>query len=222
MRLLIKIPTRQRSEKFFDTLNQYRDLASGRHHLQYLISLDLNDAAMNTDEVKARLAAVPDLHYRYGTTKSKVDAFNRDMDLPDEWDILVATADDNRPTVAGYDDVIARDMTRWFPDLDGALHYNDGRMGDELCTHPIMGRRLYEWFGYVVHPAYRSIFCDNEYTEVCRAHGKIVYRPQVILDHAWIYFTGADDLHHHNRTFNGPDQYTYEQRRAAGYPREWP
>ena len=81
-----------------------------------------------------------------------------------------------------------------------------------------MGRKLYERFGYIYHPAYKSFFCDNEFTEQVRKMKKVIYLPQVIIKHEWKGNKG-DDLYRRNTKMAGVDQKTYNKRKALGYPK---
>ena len=52
----------------------------------------------------------------------------------------------------------------------GVFEYADGR----IMTLPIVGRALYETLGYVYHPAYISMFCDDDLTHTAAAMGRLV------------------------------------------------
>lgn len=67
------------------------------------------------------------------------------------------------PCQKGYDNIIAVNMNKYFPNMDGALHFNDGRVGNSLFTLSIMGKKLYDQFGYIYHPDYKYTYCDNEF-----------------------------------------------------------
>lgn len=157
------------------------------------------------------------LEYHFGNSTTKIEAVNADISGHD-FDILVVVSDDMEPQVNGYDDIIAQQMSRHFPDLDGALHFNDGTHGREtLITLSIIGRKLYDRFGYVYHPSYRGFFCDNEFTDLVRIHSKVLYLPQVIVRHSW---RGVmhDELARKNQRDFEIDRQTYHMRRQLGFP----
>jgi hypothetical protein len=147
-----------------------------------------------------------------------VQAINANMN-DRNFDVVLLASDDMVPAIEGYDDIICTKMQEHFPNLDGCLHFNDGRVGRELNTLTIMGKKMYDHFGYIYHPDYVSLWCDNEFHDVTVAMGKSVYIDQVIIRHAWIDVTGHDSLHRHNESYHGKDKRVYEKRRNAGYPK---
>jgi len=76
---------------------------------------------------------------------------------------VICASDDMVPKAWGWDNEIAIAMNQHFPDLDGCVHFNDGNTDGELITFSILGKRLYERFGYIYHPDYKSLYCDNEF-----------------------------------------------------------
>lgn len=183
MRILIKLPTKARKENFFSTLDKFYGLAENVDNLTFLITLDENDNIMNTDEVRQKLNSYKNLFYLYGNSKSKLDAANRDLEKFNDWDILLLASDDTVPVKKGYDRVIREKMIEFYPDTDGALHFNDGFQRDKLNTFPIVGKKYYTRFGYIQYPGYKSCFADNEFMEVSKLLKKITYFNEVIIQH---------------------------------------
>ncbi|MFK5283673.1 hypothetical protein ACI3PL_29270, partial [Lacticaseibacillus paracasei] len=75
----------------------------------------------------------------------------------------------------GFDELLRAYFLQFFRDFDGVLHLPDGKIKHELCTYSIMGRAYFERFGYIYHPDYTSLWCDNEFTEVAQILGKWAY-----------------------------------------------
>ena len=120
MKILVKFPTRNRKEKFFEVLQKYYDFASDLSKMEFLITLDDDDTSMNTPEVKQRLDNFKNLKYVFGKSNNKIHAVNRDIELGD-WDIILLASDDMIPVEKGYDDNIRFNMTITYPDTDGIL-----------------------------------------------------------------------------------------------------
>lgn len=220
MKLLIKMPTRNRPDKFIQVFMKYKHMVSGKHHVSFLISMDEDDPKMNCDRIREFLSKQTDTAFYYGHSKTKIQACNADLDKAGDFDVILLASDDMIPMLPGYDDIIVRDMQANFPDLDGVLHYNDGRVGDRLNTFCIMGKKYFDRFGYFYHPEYVSVFCDNEFTDVSRSLGKAKYSDLVLFYHGWVQFVGYDELAQRNETpamyaVDGP---TYQRRKAAGFP----
>jgi len=75
-------------------------------------------------------------------------------------DLLVVIADDLTPP-AGWDDELRKLPP---PTHDYACHVADTFRDDDLICHPILSRALYEKRGYVFHPRFYGVFCDNDFT----------------------------------------------------------
>lgn len=227
MKLLIKFPTRQRPKLFFETLEKYIRMASGKHYIEIVVSMDENDETMNNDAVRARLDALiaggSDIKYFYGNSTCKIEAINADMDKSsNDWDMVFNGQDDMIPMVNGYDDLMLTKLFNHFPDTDGALWLDDHFMGfDQNCTIVAAGRKYYDRFGYIYNPEYKSLFADNEYTEVGRELARLVYVKDDIVKHEWVgQNQSLDPLLRKNEE---PWLYTYDRmifdrRKKAGFP----
>ena len=215
MKFLLKYPSRGRPDWFQETLAAYYSKLSGKHEYQFVITLDEDDASMNTAPMRNWLNAQRNLNYNYGIHKNKIEACN--ADVPDGgWDVLVLVSDDMTPLVQDFDDVIAQDMERYFPNLDGALHYNDG-VARTLIRLSIMGKKLYQRLGWVYYPAYRGMWCDNEFTDVVREWGKCWYTDNMIIRHDHQKH-GYDDIYRKGEASYHADRQVYEWRKAKGFP----
>lgn len=225
--MLLKYPTRQRQLKFFENLIDYIDKSSGKHDLLVVVSMDDDDSEMNNDFSRDAFAHLAEdgveISYHYGSSNGKIAAINRDIPTGD-WDIVVSTADDMEPVEDGWDDIIVQDMLREFPNLDGALNYNnDPRLEDKgpdgyktLITLPVIGRKLYNRFGYIYHPDYKSEWCDNEQTEVFEILGVLRHINRRPIVHKWA--ENQDSLMRRNMQIGWDiDRQTYVRRKANGF-----
>jgi hypothetical protein len=148
----------------------------------------------------------------------KIAAYNEPV--PGDWDILVVTSDDMIPQVEGWDLRIIADMEKHFPDTDGVLWYNDGFTQDRLNTLPIVGRKYYERTGYIYNHSYKSLWADNEFTEVAQRLGRIKYSDDVLFLHdhpannaAAIY----DEVYRSNDAHYAYDRDVYTRRKSLNF-----
>lgn len=216
-KLLFKFPTRERPALFTRTLIRYYEYLSRKHPFQFLITVDKNDHSMYG--TLDYLDTQENLMYCCGESSCKVEAINANIHCADpDWDILVLLSDDMLPVERGFDDIIVTSMLEKFPDLNGAIWFDDGR-NSGLATMAIMGRPLYEEFGYIYNPEYKSLWCDNEYQSVLEARGQLAHIPKTIIKHSWIDITGKDSLHCRNEDHYGPDSRTYYRRKELGFPK---
>lgn len=192
MKLLYKFASRSRPKKFFDCLDNIQSLA---RHDDYLIlcSLDKDDESMNTPEVIKKLSTYKKVMPIWGLSTSKISAINRDIDLiPSDWDILLNHSDDMVFIKEGFD----LDVIEAFQNFDGLVHFPDQKAKEMLITYAMMSKGYYERYGYIYHPAFESVYCDNYQQHVSKMTNSYKYVDKQILihaHHAW-GFGEADDL----------------------------
>jgi hypothetical protein len=159
----------------------------------------------------------------YSNNTTKIEAVNSDIaSVPWAWDVVLLVSDDMVPQVKGYDDVIRTHMMANFADTDGILWINDGTQGNNLNTITVMGRKMYDSFGYLYHPAYKSLYCDTEFTDLCRStlSNKCTYIPHMLIrhEHPGTGFADRHDaLYARNQSYWSQDLHTYIQRKAYAY-----
>lgn len=218
--ILIKFPSRGRPDKLVSTFRKYREMANRPNNLYFLFSLDEDDQTASPALIQS-LTMHPHTKVVVGKKCGKIGAVNRDMEHAPEFDILLLASDDMIPIVQGYDDVIRDKMSRHYPDTDGVLFFNDGHQQDRLNTICILGKRYYQRFGYIYHPAYKSLWCDNEFTDVANALKKQTYFPMVIIRHFHPSWSNEvfDQTYEENQKFDSADRATYLQRKSCRFAR---
>lgn len=221
MQVLVKLPSRNRPEKLTRVLGMYRSMLSGKHGVVFLVSADNDDRTMNCPSIRYLLGQMPDVHLRFGHHRNKVEAVNAHIGEFKDWDILLVASDDMIPQVDGYDDIICADMMRYFPDLCGVLHYNDGFVGKKLMTLPVLGRNYYNAHGEVVYDkGYQNLWCDNDTMEMAQGQGLLVYIHRVVIRHEHpgnMKSIRKDALYKRNDRTNTADHAHYQKRKAANF-----
>lgn len=182
-KILFKFPSRSRPQRFFETLDNIHSMVANKDSYEVVCTLDLDDETMNNLEVKAKIETYPKTIAMYGKSKSKIDAFNRDMETISGWDILVAVSDDMRFIVYGFDDIIREGFRINAPDFDALLHYPDQDAKHIIPVLYIAGRPYFERDLFIYNPIYWSVFCDNESKNVAEIRGKYFYMGIQILNH---------------------------------------
>ena len=224
MRVLLKCPTRSRPQKIISTLSAYMRLANHPEQIGVAISCDDDDTSMSRNLVHEelhRILSKTAWHRIFmSPNKSKIEACNANMnDISWDWDIVVLVSDDMIPQVQGWDDVVRIHMTS---DTNRILWFNDGHQGEKLNTLCVFGRAMYNHFGYLYHPDYKSLFCDTELTDLCRGELKdrCLYIPYCIIRHEHPgtgYAQNMDALYDRNQKFWTQDMYTYIRRKKYDY-----
>ena len=223
-KLLIKFPTRSRPDKFKSVFTKYIDLLSGLYDVRFVITMDNDDETMNNDDIRSWLDGLIergyDIAYHYGDSKTKIEAVNANME-GEKADILLLASDDMVPELMGYDAMIFQAMDEAFPEYDGAIKFNDGIRQDNLMTLAIMGWKLYEKFGYIYYPGYKSLYADTEQTFACAAMNKFAVHPACIIRHVWVPgdHEEADELHQsqESREMYEYDGKIFEERQKTNF-----
>jgi hypothetical protein len=219
LKLLIKIPTRGRSSKFLPLLNEYLSKIENSH-TQILVSIDHDDHSMSNSKVVEEIRKAGVIVEK-GFSRNKIDAINRDISIYiHNYDILCVTSDDMIPQVKGFDNIIIEQMKKHYPDMDGALFFNDGYTGERLNTLPVMGKKYYQRFNYVYHPSYTSLWADNEYMIQAKRLNKLTYIDQVIIKHEHPANNRAipsDENYELTEGFYSADNIVYNRRLREGF-----
>tara|TARA_R100001244_G_scaffold115459_1_gene85637 strand:+ start:666 stop:1346 length:681 start_codon:yes stop_codon:yes gene_type:complete len=224
MRILFKFATRSRPQLFERGIKSIIDNCISDDYI-ILVSYDNDDHTMKN---------VRESHYKNtvlsaGTSLNKIHAINRDVSAMPEWDILVNMSDDMLFTKKGFDEIIrnnfALDLSMEMGmtykakyNLDQCLHFPDGNRND-LITMSIMGREYYERTSYIYNPEYKSLYCDNEQTDVAMLLGKYKYVNEDIVRHLHpAYGKAAMDAQYvHTESLGGEDKVTYEKRKLKNF-----
>lgn len=212
MRFSLIHPSRQRLVLAEAAVRRWLNHASGRHPLEYFLSVDEDDAD---------LAGYRDLSIRLGvrlvvgTNRSLVDAVNRAAALS-TGDMLIVVSDDFDCPIAWDESLAGIAAAR----RDIAIQVHDGNDAKRL-TLPIVGRALYERLGYLYYPGYFSMFADDDLTSVARRLGALVDAHHLRFPHLHYSF-GLAPVDPTYARQNAPDKWwsgwrLYETRKATEF-----
>jgi len=219
-KILMKFTSRSRFNQLKDCVLKYYHLADDVKNMRWIFSLDIDDESYDKADFNSFLHGLK-IDYKVYEAKSenKIHAINRDVCCEKDWDILLNISDDQMPVVQGYDTLIRNEM-----DLENTLSlwFNDGHQ-DRINTQEIVGRNYYDQLGYIYHPSYKSLFCDNESTEVAFSMGKMKKISTSIIRHyhpSWQVNSPVreDDLYRKNQAFWSEDERNYHLRKSQNFP----
>lgn len=225
LRLLIKYPSRSRPEQFLSVLTKMVNTAKHPELLTFLVSFDVDDESMNGAILQRASQIHNGITFVAGTSRNKVHAINRDMEMAGDWDIVLVASDDMIPQVEGWDEIIREgfktasigsETTIEHNNLDHALWFFDGHQ-HRICTLVVMGKDRYNKFNYIYHPDYVSLWCDNEWTEV----NQPVKNETILFKHehpAWGGGLEMDALYQRNEGYFTVDEATYMRRKSLNFP----
>lgn len=217
MKILYKFATRSRPHKFFEALDNIQKYSEHDNYM-VLVTADWDDELMFNDEIIARVKTYEKVQILFGSSKNKIDAINRDMPLFQDWDILINMSDDMVFISYGYDKQIIKDFES-FRTLDLLLHYPDQKAWFAVCTLAIMGKDYYNRFGYIYHPEYKSLYCDNEQMEVAKKLGRYKYIKKRLFNHnnPMHGLSPKDELHLKTIADYKDDKATFEKRKLENF-----
>lgn len=212
MKILYKLTTRTRPERAYEAIMSILDLQEGTNY-EILISVDEDDETRHTLFEK-----INGLNFNrtvvVGKSAGKIGSINRDMVFKTDWDILVNVSDDTIFIKKGFDNIIREQ----FKDFKGVLHTPDGNRSD-LMTMSIIHKEYYDLDGYIYHPSYQSLWCDDEAQEVAKLRGKYKFLDVQLFQHKhWAYGKGpADHQYYMQNQLFGRDKANYESRKSINF-----
>jgi mannosyltransferase OCH1-like enzyme len=182
IKILVKIPTLRRPELLLKSIDSFYKNKSKNGKVFFVVSANSDDKEIKNKNFLYEINQFDDVHVFFGHHKSKVEAYNADINNFD-FDILVAASDDMIAVVKNYDQIIIKEMVKNFPDFDGVLWFDTNDNNHITNTIPIMGKKYFDRFGYLYNKKYFSYYCDDELTNVAFKLGKIKKIPKVIISH---------------------------------------
>ena len=211
MRFSLVHPSRRRVALAEQAIAEWTGKCSGRHEVEYVLSIDIDD---DVAEYR-RVAESRGVQLVVGANRSMVEAVNRaarvatgdvlvvvsdDFGCPDQWDAHLALVLGER--------------------RDAAVLVHDGIDG-RILTLPILGRVLYHQLGYVYHPGYFSMFCDDDLAHQTRQMGKLIDARHLVFPHRHWSVGGAPFDSTYAREGSAAAYWSgwrlFEKRRAADF-----
>lgn len=216
MRILLKFPSRQRPDKFFQIVDMVYEFME-HDDWEILATFDVDDKSVTNSLFKERLLEYDRVRALWGTSTGKVSAINRDLCFAGEFDILCLLSDDMHP-MKGFGPEIIKAYADGF---SGLAHFPDGVVNDRLCTFSVMDKKYFDLFHWIYNPIYKSVYCDNEQHELAILLGRYKYIPIQIVRHLHPCYGMAqtDDLYKRNEDpiLYGIDGYTYREQKAKQF-----
>lgn len=217
MKLTYSFPSRNRPVKFFAALDNIRSMSASDNY-EVIAKLDTDDIKF-TDRFKQRLEQYPEVIVKWGRSKNKVHAVNRDLEGM-TGEILLCHSDDMVFIRRGFDAFIREQFwSNEWGGFYGLLHLPDGYAGARVCTYSIMHVNYYKRFGYIYNPAYVSMWCDNEATVVAKKLNKYKYVNEQIFqhEHPVLGHVPKDEMYMRDGRYYKEEQITYKKREMKNF-----
>lgn len=211
----------RRPNVFIRTINQWHSQAADKSQLEWILCLDSDDAAS-----LSLIPAVPEfvrLGVQSDLPSDCVKAWNFAASMA-TGRVLIAVSDDFVAPPRWDQQLLEVGLGRWI-DQEAVIQVDDGQAA-RLVTLPIVTRRRYDRYGYLFHPSYQSMYADDELTAVAVRDGILFGAPEVLFQHRH-WNSGGRTKDHVDAAHSSAERMlqgrrTFEARRAAGFPTEWP
>lgn len=216
MKILFKFPSRSRPEKMIKTLENLYDKLSLSSNYVVSMNLDLNDRTVNNEKIIEQIKSFPQIIVEWGHSSSKIHAINRDIPKTG-WDILVLLSDDMELLEKDFDEIIRQDFTD-AQTLDTVIYYTDG-FTEGIVSFPVIGKTWFDRYGYIYHPQYLSLFCDDELFQVSKRQGKLFPGSANIVRHNHPSNIGGevDEQLRRTESYYGIDKQTFDKRKRLNF-----
>lgn len=214
MKFLFKIPSRGRPELFKKNILKWVEFLSNENEYLFLFTFDQDDEKMNNESIKEFLSKLPtNIEYHYGDSKNKIEATNRDL-INRDFDILMIINDDLEPLVKNFDTIIVEIFSNNKNKLDSVINFLTVNWHDKLICFPIMGKKYFDRFGYIMFPGYKSLAADNEFTYVAKLLNKEIFDERNIFFHNYII---GDETQLRNKQFEEMDFEIFYERKKRNF-----
>lgn len=220
MKLDVIIPSHRREYRIADMARNWLDRHGSRganDSLTIYIACEESDMKMYTErlaELGPIVRVVPDNYKCY------VEAANRIAKVA-TGDAMIIAADDVVPC-QDYDVIIEQSFRNFYPTFDGVLKANDLIHTNEETsnTHPVIGRKFYDRFGYVYYPGYFALYADTDLAYACDQVNRMERVPHLVLEHQHhsIGKTPRDFTHEKPLSQNDSGERLFNRRKEEGFP----
>lgn len=215
MKITLLHPSRGRGEKAKATYDFWMQNSSGKIEIEHILSLD------ESDRQKGEYITL----FLHGNSKiithsntCVVEATNEAAKVA-TGDILIYLSDDFKCPV-NWDvklvEIFSKVATPALVKVDDCLQ----KFHVGVLTIPIMNRALYERLGYFWHPAYRSMFVDEDLYWTVKNNGWMIEAPELKFEHEhWSNGkTTVDETYKKSEANWNQGKEVFRQRKAQNFP----
>ena len=150
---------------------------------------------------------------------SPISAYNAAASVA-RGDILMTVSDDYFPP-PGWDEQVRQAI----PDVEqeAVLDVNNSDGSTWLIPFPIVTRKYYQRYGYLLYPGYHGLCADNEFTEQARRDRVVLPARHIVFEHHHPErgLAPMDDVYASQKQHYEAAKKLFSERQARGFPK-WP
>lgn len=159
-----------------DILNK----ASGKHKIQYIISIDSDDESGYKSIFDSYVTQLfPEIEFVVNSNKTHVQAVNNGAKRA-KGDMFIVVGDDFIFPQA-WDQLLA-DTVKPEHGKEWVISIHDG-IQPKIITLPILSKEYYQKLGYIYYPEYEAMFSDTDFTELAFAKNKVILAKHLLFKH---------------------------------------
>ena len=187
MKITLLHPSRGRVEQAETVIEKWLNKASGKHEIEYILSLDLSDEnlpeyiANNKDKRGGLCRGVVCVNGNNNVVEATNKAaelatgdlllyLSDDFKCPNNWDNLLFQVTEKKQLVFSEP---------WLIKVHDCLQIFE----KDVLTIPIMSVGLYKMLGYFWNPLYYSMFVDQDLYHVCKNNNWLVFEKELEFEH---------------------------------------
>ncbi len=176
MNMALVVPSRGRPHNIERLAKQ---LIATKSKVDFYVGVDFDDPELENYKRVATeqdiMLVISPVRERFGPTLNRIF-----MDIKSAYRYLAWMGDDHKPLTVGWDEKYreALDELR-----TGIVYGNDLVMGEAIATQLAMTSNIVDTLGYAVPEGFTHLYIDNYFMELGRAINKLLYLPDVIVQH---------------------------------------
>ena len=169
-------PTRKRVNNLLRFISSMERTVSEPGKLEYLFYIDIDD-----EETIDLVGSLPNSVPVIGPRVVFSSMFSI-LALKATGNILFMTGDDVIMQTDKWDLIVDEEFSK-VKDQLLVVSTRDGIQNEKLATHSFIGKPWVDTLGYLVPNSFPGDWADNWLTDVSRGAGRLIYRPEIFVEH---------------------------------------
>jgi len=205
---LLMVPSRNRPQNIERLAKALLDTATS---VDLFVGIDEDDSHV---DAYADLSRQYKFKLRIGPRKRFGPMLNElGMPFVENYKYMGWCGDDHLPITKGWDEIYRQELDK----IDtGVVYGNDLVQGKSIATQLAFTSNIAKELGYIVPDDFIHLFIDNYFMVMAESIGKLVYLPEVIVQHLH-YSAGSSQEDQTYKEANSPANWSNDRQRFEDY-----